>query len=127
MNKNNYNQKKSKILEKIKWLSILFFFLLLFFFTYYFYKTQLLIRTFFILLLILCIGRAFICTKKGKHILSCIIMSKNEMKKIIWPTYKDTLYTTLIIISVTILISFLLWCIDSIIFRLIAFIISLRF
>ncbi|AEO07873.1 preprotein translocase subunit SecE [Buchnera aphidicola] len=127
MNKNNHNQQKSKILEKIKWLSILFFFLLLLFFTYYFYTTQLLIRIFITLLLILCIGGVFISTKKGKHIISCIIMSTKEMKKIIWPTYKDTLYTTLIIISVTILISFLLWCIDSIIFRLIAFIISLRF
>ncbi|QIE01807.1 preprotein translocase subunit SecE [Buchnera aphidicola] len=127
MNKNNHNQKKSKVLEKIKWLSISFFLLLLFFIKYYFYKIQLLIRVFIILFLALCAGGIFLYTKKGKHILSLIIMSKQEMKKIIWPTYKETLYTTLIIISVAILISFLLWCADNIILHLIALIISLRF
>ncbi|QCI25281.1 preprotein translocase subunit SecE [Buchnera aphidicola (Sitobion avenae)] len=127
MNKNNQNRNKSKVLEKIKWLSISIFFIISFFINYYFYKTQLFIRMFMISFFILCAITTFIYTEQGKKILSYIIVSKKEMQKIIWPKYKETLYTTFIVISVTILISLILWSVDSIIFRLIAFIISLRF
>ncbi|MCU4137163.1 preprotein translocase subunit SecE [Buchnera aphidicola (Sitobion miscanthi)] len=127
MNKNNQNRNKSKVLEKIKWLSISIFFIISFFINYYFYKTQLFIRMFMISFFILCAITTSIYTEQGKKILSYIIVSKKEMQKIIWPKYKETLYTTFIVISVTILISLILWSVDSIIFRLIAFIISLRF
>ncbi|WAI18231.1 MAG: preprotein translocase subunit SecE [Buchnera aphidicola (Acyrthosiphon caraganae)] len=127
MNKNNYDRNKPKNLEKIKWLSISAFFILVFFVNYYFYQTQLFINVFIISFLVLCATGALICTKKGKYILSYIIMSKKEMQKIIWPKYKETLYTTLIVISITTIMSLLLWSVDNIIFRLIAFIISLRF
>lgn len=127
MNKNHYEQNKSKILEKIRWLSILLFLMLSFFIKYYFYETQLFIRVLIMTFVILCAIGTFLYTKMGQHIISCIIMSKQEMNKMTWPGYKETLYTTLIIISVTILLSLLLWLIDSIIFHLIAFIISIRF
>ena len=127
MNKNNCHQKKSKILEKIKWLSISIFFILSFFINYYFYKTQFFVRIFIISFLILCAISTLMYTKKGQYILSYIIMSKKEMEKIIWPKYNETLYTTLIVIAVTILMSLILWGVDSVIFHLIAFIISLRF
>ncbi|QCO70628.1 preprotein translocase subunit SecE [Buchnera aphidicola] len=127
MNKNNYNRNKFKILEKIKWLSISIFLILSFFINCYFYKEQLFVRIFIISFLILCAIVTLMYTKTGEYILSYIIMSKKEMQKIIWPKYNETLYTTLIVISVTILMSLLLWGVDSIIFHLIAFIISLRF
>ncbi|QCI20205.1 preprotein translocase subunit SecE [Buchnera aphidicola (Brachycaudus cardui)] len=127
MKKNTYHQNESKILEKIKWLSVSIFFILSFIINYYFHEIHLLIRIFIISFLFLCAISILLCTKKGKSISSYIKLSKKEMQKIIWPTYKETLYTTLIVISVTIVISLLLWSVDNIIFRLIAFIISLRF
>ncbi|ADP67605.1 preprotein translocase subunit SecE [Buchnera aphidicola str. JF98 (Acyrthosiphon pisum)] len=127
MNKHHYNRNKHKIPEKVKWISISIFFILSFLINMCFYETQLFIRIFIISCLMLCAIGTMIYTKKGKDILLYIVMSKKEMQKIIWPKYKETLYTTLIVISVTIFISFILWSIDSVIFRLIAFIISLRF
>ncbi|BAB12767.1 preprotein translocase subunit SecE [Buchnera aphidicola str. APS (Acyrthosiphon pisum)] len=127
MNKHHYNRNKHKIPEKVKWISISIFFILSFFINMCFYETQLFIRIFIISCLMLCAIGTMIYTKKGKDILLYIVMSKKEMQKIIWPKYKETLYTTFIVISVTIFISFILWSIDSVIFRLIAFIISLRF
>jgi len=127
MNKKNYNRNKFKILEKTKWLSISVFFIISCFIDYYFYQTQFFTGIFIISFLIFCAIGTLIYTKKGKYILSYIIMSKKEMKKIIWPKYNETLYTTLIVIAVTIVMSLLLWGVDSIIFHLIAFIISLRF
>ncbi|CAL4326110.1 preprotein translocase subunit SecE [Buchnera aphidicola] len=127
MRKNTHNQNESKILEKIKWLSASILFILSFFMNYYLYKTNLLIRIFVISFLFICALGISLCTKKGKNLFSYIQMSKKEMQKIIWPEYKETLYTTFIVISVTVIISFILWSLDNIIFRLITFVISLRF
>ncbi|AHG60320.1 preprotein translocase subunit SecE [Buchnera aphidicola] len=127
MNKNSHKQNESKILEKIKWLSVSVFFILSIFINYYFYEKQLLLRILIIFFLVICSISILLCTKKGKNIFSYIKMSKKEMQKITWPEYKETLYTTFIVISVTIIISLILWGLDNIIFRLIAFIISLRF
>lgn len=127
MNKNKHNQKASQFLEKIKWLSISILFILSFLTYSYFYKIQLSIRLFIISCFIICGIRTLLWTERGKYILSYIRVLKKEIKKIMWPEYKETLYTTLIVITITIFISFILWILDNIIFRLIAFIISLRF
>ncbi|QCI16886.1 preprotein translocase subunit SecE [Buchnera aphidicola (Aphis helianthi)] len=120
------NQKKNKNIEKIKWIFILINFILCILIHCYFNKINLFIRISLIIFLISCTIAILIYTKKGKAILAYINASKSEMQKIIWPKYKETLYTTFIIIFVTIFMSLLLWGLDSIIFRLIAFIISLR-
>ncbi|AYN24460.1 preprotein translocase subunit SecE [Buchnera aphidicola] len=121
------NQKKDKHLEKIKWFFIIVIFITSFFINNFFDKVGFFTRTFIVTLLISFAISIAVYTKKIKKIFLYIKASKNEMKKITWPQYKETLYTTFIIISVTIVISLLLWGLDSIIFRLIAFIISLRF
>ena len=119
-------QKKNKNLEKIKWILIFINFILCVLVDYYFNKISFFIRISLIFFLISCTIGILISTEKGKFILSYINTLKNEMQKIIWPKYKETLYTTLIIIFVTIFMSLLLWGLDNIIFRLIAFVISLR-
>ncbi|NIH41016.1 MAG: preprotein translocase subunit SecE [Buchnera aphidicola (Periphyllus aceris)] len=52
---------------------------------------------------------------------------KLEIKNISWPTKKDTLNTTFIIILTSLLISFILWGLDTIIFYFISFITSLKY
>ncbi|QFQ32789.1 preprotein translocase subunit SecE [Buchnera aphidicola (Aphis fabae)] len=120
------NQKKFKNIEKIKWIFICINFILCILIDYYFSKINFFIRISLIFFLISCTIGILISTEKGKSILLYVNASKSEMKKIIWPKYKETLYTTLIIIFVTIFMSLLLWGLDNIIFRLIAFIINLR-
>ncbi|HXK00545.1 MAG TPA: preprotein translocase subunit SecE [Buchnera sp. (in: enterobacteria)] len=55
-----------------------------------------------------------------------IIESKNEIKKIIWPSKTETLYTTLIVSIATMIISLLIWGLDNILFHLVSFITNLR-
>ncbi|CAL4318144.1 preprotein translocase subunit SecE [Buchnera aphidicola] len=127
MNINNNNQKKTKLLEKIKWLLIFVLLCIYFLSTYYLYKNYFFTHI-IILFSLIGIGMSILLsTTQGKNSLVFLKKSYNEMQKIIWPQYKETLYTTFIIIIVTILISLILWSLDSIIFRLITFIISLRF
>ncbi|QCI24159.1 preprotein translocase subunit SecE [Buchnera aphidicola (Muscaphis stroyani)] len=127
MNTNTNNQKKSKILEKMKWISLIILIFLYFIISQYCGKLKFFIHLIIMSFLVLCAVRVAFSTEKGKNIYSYINASKMEIQKIIWPEYKETLYTTCAIIFVTILISILLWSLDSIIFRLIAFIIRLRF
>lgn len=127
MNKTIFNQNTSKMLEKIKWFFILTCFILSYFINYYFYTIEFFIRMSLISFFIICAIGTLSCTKKAKYIFSYIKESKKEMQKMTWPGYKETLYTALIVIFVTIFISLILWSLDSIIFHLIAFIISLRF
>jgi len=127
VNKNNNNQKKSQNLEKIKWLSIFILFILSFLTNYYFYQTKLSVRLLIISFLMVSAIRILLWTEKGRYILSYIKILKKEIQKIVWPEYKETLYTTLIVITITIFMSFILWIVDSVTFRLIEFIISLRF
>ncbi|CAL4318207.1 preprotein translocase subunit SecE [Buchnera aphidicola] len=121
------NQKRYKSLEKIKWFLIAIILIISIFINLFFDKIQFFTRISILTLLLFCAIIIVCYTKKGKNFFLYINASKNEIKKIICPQYKETLYTTIIIISVTTVLSLLLWGIDSIIFRLIAFIISLRF
>jgi preprotein translocase subunit SecE len=49
-----------------------------------------------------------------------------EMRKVIWPTRQETIYTTLVVAAVTIVISLTLWGLDGIFFRLVSSITELR-
>ncbi|WP_343154291.1 preprotein translocase subunit SecE [Buchnera aphidicola (Aphis aurantii)] len=126
MNIKIHNQKKNKIIEKIKWTFIFINFILCILIDCYLNKINFFIRFALIICLISFALGILIYTKKGKIILLYINSSKNEIQKIMWPKYKETLYTTVIIILVTIFMSLLLWGLDNIIFRLIAFVIGLR-
>lgn len=119
------NQKKIKNTEQIKWIFICINFILCILLHYYF-KINFFIQIALIMFLISCTLGIFIRTERSKTILLYINASKSEIQKIIWPKYKETLYTTLIIIFVTIFMSLLLWGLDNIIFRMITFVISLR-
>ncbi|CAL4318230.1 preprotein translocase subunit SecE [Buchnera aphidicola] len=68
----------------------------------------------------------FLYTETGKKMLFLITESKNEIKKIIWPNKKETLYTTFIVSIVTVVMSLVIWGIDNILFHLVSFITNLR-
>ena len=127
MKKNVKNKNIYNALEKIKWLFASLCFILIYSINYYLYEIQFFIRILIIFFLIILSTSIILSTKIGKYMLLYISTTKNEIRKITWPQYKETLYTACIIIIVTILISLLLWGLDNIIFHLIAFIVSLRF
>ncbi|AWH90714.1 preprotein translocase subunit SecE [Buchnera aphidicola (Melanaphis sacchari)] len=127
MNIKIFNFRKSKYLEKMKWLLISIFLILPIFINNNFFQINIFICRGAVLISIMLAIIIALTTEKGKNILTYINASKNEMKKIIWPQYKETLHTTCIIIFIAVIMSLLVWGIDSIIFRLITFLINLRF
>ena len=60
-------------------------------------------------------------TNQGQKTIHFIKESRTELRKIIWPTRPEATQTTLIVIAMCVVVSLVLWGIDSIIVRLVAF------
>ena len=66
-------------------------------------------------------------TNQGTVARTFLKESRIELRKIIWPTRQEATQTTLIVMGVTVVVSLILWGLDSIIVSLINFITNLRF
>ena len=64
-------------------------------------------------------------TNQGQKTIHFIKESRTELRKIIWPTRPEAPQTTLIVIAMCVVVSLVLWGIDSIIVRLVAFLTNL--
>ena len=64
-------------------------------------------------------------TNHGQKTLHFIKESRTELRKIICPTRPEATQTTLIVIAMCVVVSLVLWGIDSIIVRLVAFLTNL--
>lgn len=66
-------------------------------------------------------------TNQGTVARTFLKESRIELRKIIWPTRQEATQTTLVVMGVTVVVSLILWGLDSIIVSLINFITNLRF
>lgn len=66
-------------------------------------------------------------TNQGKRFLIFFNDAKTELKRITWPTRPEATQTTLIVVAVTLVVSLILWGIDSIIVTIINFLTAWRF
>jgi preprotein translocase subunit SecE len=51
-------------------------------------------------------------TNVGRNTLSFILSSRNEVRKMVWPTREETLQTTLAVIVVVLITAVLMWMLD---------------
>ena len=61
-------------------------------------------------------------TEKGKSFIDFAKDSRLEVRKVVWPTRQETVQTTLIILAVSAIVGLILWGLDGIFVRLVAFI-----
>lgn len=61
-------------------------------------------------------------TEKGRGFIEFAKESKIEIRKVVWPTRPEAVQTTLIVLAATVVVGLLLWGLDGIIVRLVAFI-----
>ncbi len=61
-------------------------------------------------------------TFKGKAAIVFARESRMEVRKVVWPTRQETMQTTLIVLAVSIVMALVLWGIDGIMVRLVAFV-----
>lgn len=58
-------------------------------------------------------------TTKGKTAITFARESRQEVRKVVWPTRQETLQTTLIVLAVTVAAALILWGIDGVMVRLV--------
>jgi len=82
-----------------------------------------------LLLVVLVVGAVVLAamTNQGQKAIGFIKESRTELRKIIWPTRPEATQTTLIVLAMCVVVSLVLWGIDSIIVTLVTFLTNLRF
>lgn len=66
-------------------------------------------------------------TNQGQKAIGFAKESRTELRKIIWPTRPEATQTTLIVVAMCVVVSLVLWGINSIIVTLVTFLTNLRF
>ncbi|PKF60298.1 preprotein translocase subunit SecE [Psychromonas sp. psych-6C06] len=61
-------------------------------------------------------------TEKGKTFIGFAKDSRLEVRKVVWPTRQETVQTTLIILAVSTIVGLVLWGLDGVFVRVVAFI-----
>lgn len=55
-------------------------------------------------------------TNTGKFVLSFVLESKQEVRKVIWPTRDETMRTTLLVFAMVFIVGLILWVLDMFLF-----------
>jgi len=80
---------------------------------YYFAEQSLVIRVGGLLLLVAICAVIAYQTQTGKRVWGFAQDSRNEVRKVVWPTRQETVQTTLLVMAMVIVVALLLWALDS--------------
>ncbi|QJC37836.1 preprotein translocase subunit SecE [Enterobacteriaceae endosymbiont of Donacia bicoloricornis] len=110
----------------IKWFTSIIFLFIVLIINHNYQNINLSVRVFLFFLIFTLIIFIISSTNKGRKLFSFIYNSRIETQKVIWPSYKDTLNTTLIIIIIITIISFIFFILDNFLIYLISFLAGTR-
>lgn len=112
--------KKNIVLEIVKWVFITLL-LITVIIGYICYQYDVYLKNIVLFIIILFIACVVLTTRLGR---SAVVFGKEvylELQKVIWPSYQDSLNTTLVVIAVTTIISLILWGLDTVLVHVISF------
>jgi preprotein translocase subunit SecE len=58
----------------------------------------------------------FLTTEKGKALAQFFVESKQEVKRVVWPTRDETIRTTLLVFGMVFIVGLILWLLDMFLF-----------
>ena len=79
-------------------------------------EVRLLFRVLGLVAVIIAVIGLMSTTNTGKFVLSFIIESKQEVRKVIWPTRDETMRTTLLVFAMVFIVGLILWFLDMFLF-----------
>ncbi len=65
-------------------------------------------------------------TEKGRTAINFAKEARTETRKVVWPTRQEAVQTTMIVLAATLIMSLVMWGLDSILFELVGFITGLK-
>ncbi|RKS86041.1 protein translocase subunit secE/sec61 gamma [Orbus hercynius] len=116
------NQETSKSFDKIKWFFVFVLVALIVWGNFYFsepdavYQPGTIIRIVGVVVLSALTLLLAMTTNKGKSFITFAKESRMEVRKVVWPTRKETIQTTLLIAVITIVVGLCLWGLDTFFF-----------
>ena len=122
----NESQDTNTILDKLKWCLALVLIAFVVWGNFYFaepndiYQPNTIVRIIAVVVISLLTLLIAITTNKGKSFLLFLPESRKELRKVVWPTRKETAQTTLLVAAITLIVGLALWGMDSV-FRSIIF------
>ncbi len=125
MNASAENQTSGS-LDSVKWVLV---FLLLggaVFGNYYYGEMSPLYRALGVVAAVVVAGFVAMQTEKGRNAVSFAKESRTEVRKVVWPTRQEAIQTTAIVLVATMIMSLILWGLDSALFAIVNFITSLQ-
>jgi preprotein translocase subunit SecE len=83
---------------------------------YYFSEIPLLYRVLGLVVVALVVAGMILTTGMGRNVWGFVLESKQEVRKVVWPTREETLRTTLLVFAMVIVVGFVLWLLDMFLF-----------
>jgi preprotein translocase subunit SecE len=113
-------------LDTLKWGLIILILAAAIFGNYYYQDQSVLYRAIGVVGAVIVAGLIAMQTVKGKAAVLFAKESRTEVRKVVWPTRQETIQTTGIVLVATLIMSLLLWGLDSLLFEVVGFITGLQ-
>ena len=82
----------------------------------YFKEVRLLYRVLGLVVIVLMALGMMLTTDVGRSVWSFVLESKQEVRKVVWPTREETMRTTLLVFAMVTIVSLILWLLDMFLF-----------
>jgi preprotein translocase subunit SecE len=82
----------------------------------YFKEIRLLYRVLGLVVIVLMALAMMLTTDVGRSVWSFVLESKQEVRKVVWPTREETMRTTLLVFAMVFIVSLILWLLDMFLF-----------
>ena len=112
------------VMNSLKWAFVIFLLALGVAGNYHFSEQSLLIRIVALLVMASLAFAIALQTDKGKRFWQFAVDSRGELRKVVWPTRHETLQTTAMVLGVVAIIGLILWGVDTLLLKIIAWIIG---
>ncbi|EGW22532.1 preprotein translocase subunit SecE [Methylobacter tundripaludum] len=83
---------------------------------YYFSEVPLLYRVLGLVVVALIVVGMMLTTGVGRNIWGFVLESKQEVRKVVWPTREETFRTTLLVFGMVFIVGLILWLLDMFLF-----------
>jgi preprotein translocase subunit SecE len=93
---------------------------------YIFAEQSVLVRALAVVAAIVIAGLVAMQTVKGRNAVDFAKESRTEVRKVVWPTRQEAVQTTGIVLVATLIMSLLLWGLDSVLFWVVGLITGLK-
>jgi len=82
----------------------------------YFKEVRLLYRVLGLVVIVLMASGMMLTTDLGRTVWSFVLESKQEVRKVVWPTREETMRTTLLVFAMVFIVGLILWLLDMFLF-----------